>query len=216
MMAGHLLDYHNRHEGATIIVWGFGSSLFPLLDWVTHFVNIGVNDACRYLAPDYLVLLDRFAKFSDERKAHILAACERCGAVFSPHLKDVSEHLSGGEADAVHFKVVQKEPWMKMVPDLTTMDHLHVAITSPYTGVCLAAYMGARRIGLVGVDFTDHELGVKEHMIEVNLDYRGLAEACKNAGIFLLNLSRDSLLETVPKGTIGDLLASPWPNPKQT
>ena len=31
---------------------------------------------------------------------------------------------------------------------------------SPYVGVCLAAYMGATRIGLLGVDFTDDHFWV--------------------------------------------------------
>ncbi len=33
---------------------------------------------------------------------------------------------------------------------------LHYTQNSPYVAVCLASYMGAKRIGLIGVDFTEH------------------------------------------------------------
>ena len=39
--------------------------------------------------------------------------------------------------------------------DVHAGDVLHYTQNSPYVAVCLAAFMGAKRIGLIGVDLTD-------------------------------------------------------------
>jgi len=209
---GLLMDYYGIHsQDVPVIVCGIGPSLRPALDWLPNFITVGVNDICRFFAPDYLVVLDRIVKFEEQgdRLGHILAAREHCRAIFTPHHPDLSKYLEGSYADTVAFDFFKKEPFMKMVPDLTNAERLWIAITSPYTGISLAAYMGARRIGLIGVDFTGHELA--EHMYEVNLDFRGLAEGCEAAGILLVNLSPGSLLEPLKKGDIKYLLYDSLP-----
>ena len=202
-MNKYLIDYKGIHEGETVLSCGMGESLFRHLDRLAEFVTIGVNDICRYFTPNYLIVIDRLAKFPPDRLANILYARNACKAIFTPHEKDLAQ-LHGGTAHVVHIKVRAKEPWVSTVPNLDS-DHLFVAITSTYTGAVLAAYMGAKRIGFLGVDFTNHELGSQENMYEVNLDYKGLATACHNTGVLLLNLSETSLLATVNKGTFKDL-----------
>lgn len=213
-MSNHLIDWHRTLDGGAdeaVIVCGIGESLFSVKRSLSAYVTVGVNDIFRYYRTDFLVLLDRLAKFSDERLSHILAAREHCRAIFTPHVNDIHDHLSGGRAAVVKMDLKIKAPFMKLNVDLDSKDHLHCAITSPFTGISLAAYLGAKRIGVVGVDFTNHELGSKTNLYEVNVDYGCMARACERAGILLLNLSPVSLLEPLQRGTLDDLTTLPLP-----
>src|SRR6266567_2061969 len=78
------------------------------------------------------------------------------------------------------------------------------AQNSPYVAVCLAAYMGARRIGLIGVDFTDHHFfaATGRHPLAprlgaIDAEYGRLAAALARRGVELVNLSRTSRLTTL-------------------
>ena len=73
--------------------------------------------------------------------------------------------------------------------------------------LCLAAFMGASRIGLIGVDFTDHHLANTEtKMKRIDGEYRTLGESLKEKGIEIVNLSADSRLTTFPKISIEEFL----------
>jgi hypothetical protein len=93
---------------------------------------------------------------------------------------------------------------------------LHYTRNSPYVAMCLAAHMGARRIGLIGVDFTaDHFFGATgTHRLagqvdRIDAEYRRLAEALTRMGIEVINLSAESRLRAFPKGTIESDRATP-------
>jgi glycosyltransferase involved in cell wall biosynthesis len=77
---------------------------------------------------------------------------------------------------------------------------------SPYVAACLAAYMGARQIGLIGVDFTDnHFFGatgrhpLAGRLSEIDAQYGRLARALAARGITLVNLSAISRLRSLPR-----------------
>ena len=71
--------------------------------------------------------------------------------------------------------------------------------------------MGAKRIGLIGVDFTDHHFFAKsgKHPLApqfetINEQYRKLADAAKANGVEIFNLSAISRLTAFPKISIDE------------
>jgi hypothetical protein len=66
---------------------------------------------------------------------------------------------------------------------------------SPYVACLIAAYMGAAKIGLIGVDFTENRIsGKMRHDLlgtlwKMNAEYENLAGSLHGKGIELVNLS---------------------------
>ncbi len=72
--------------------------------------------------------------------------------------------------------------------------------------------MGAKRIGLIGVDFTDHHFFARTgwHPLAgqleiIDQEYRKLADALEADNVRVVNLSRDSRLTAFRKGDVGEL-----------
>jgi hypothetical protein len=91
-------------------------------------------------------------------------------------------------------------------------DGLHYTQNSPYVAVCLAAYMGAVRIGLTGVDLTDHHFfaptgrhPLAGRLKELDAQYGRLAAALAQRGVELVNLSAASRLSSLPKADLSRL-----------
>ena len=66
--------------------------------------------------------------------------------------------------------------------------------------------MGARRIGLIGVDFTDHHFfaqtgrhSLAREINQINNEYAALAETCRHMGVEVFNLGADSRITAFPK-----------------
>src|SRR5262249_18468818 len=101
--------------------------------------------------------------------------------------------------------------------DPTTMFYIDTPITSTYMALCLAVHMGASRIGLIGVDFTDHlfshsGMHILSHSLrEIDERYWRLGEALIDRGIKVFNLSLDSRLTAFPKISLQDFSALPVP-----
>jgi len=203
-------EWKNRHVGETIIVCGNGPSLNTLIDAVVASTTIGVNDACYYFEPDYLVIIDKVKTFIPERQEFILQAKDVCKAVFCNDPNELYGHFRGGKAEQVLLRPTVLDPRLSGVMSLRERDKVYTAITSTFTAVTLASVFGANRIGLAGVDLIAHEK-LSPQLERLNDSYQLLAHACKQAGILLLNLSESSLLETVRKGTFSDLRSAPLP-----
>jgi len=185
--------YRNLHADATVLVCGCGASL-ELLDDAKGCITIGVNDVGRKLTPDYLVVVNPRTQFTAGRLAHI----ERSGAraVFS-QLGDL--RLAG--APLVRFRL---GTYGGTTPS-SAVDALHYTQNSPYVAVCLAMHMGARRIGLIGVDFTgQHALAAQLRLIDG--EYQKLAVAIRSRGGELVNLSPTSRLTSLPRGDLQEFL----------
>jgi len=67
-------------------------------------------------------------------------------------------------------------------------------------------YMGASRIGLIGVDFTDHHFfaptgrhSLAGSLREIDAEYRKVAEVARSRGVEIANLSPESRLSAFPK-----------------
>src|SRR3954470_482282 len=127
-----LASFRDRHAGAEITVCGCGPSLRDLTVR-DHLITIGVNDVGRLFDPTYLVVVNPRAQFRDDRFRHVERSNAR--ALFT------QLDLGAVRPPVVRFRLGR---YGGVDPDGET---LHYTQNSPYVAVCLAAYMGARRIG---------------------------------------------------------------------
>jgi hypothetical protein len=112
-------------------------------------VTIGVNDVGRRLHPDYLVVVNPAGQFAPDRLAHITASQARF--IFTQY-----SDLPVSREKTVRFTLGTHNG-----TDFSRADVLHYTQNSPYVATCLAIHMGAKRIGLIGVDFTDNHFFAK-------------------------------------------------------
>jgi glycosyltransferase involved in cell wall biosynthesis len=190
-----LADFKGRHEGETVIVCGCGPSLNELPQperWLT----IGVNDVGRLFDPSYLVVLNPRTQFKGDRYSHVEQS--RAQALFT--------QLDPGPVrpPVVRFKLGRYGG-----TDDGAGQVLHYTQNSPYVAVCLAALMGARRIGLIGVDLTEHHFfaatgrhSLAGRLREIDAQYTRLAQALRERGVALVNLSTVSRLSGLPRARI--------------
>lgn len=201
-----LADFRDFHKGASIIVCGLGESLndlvgHPRLDYPPFFVTIGVNDIGRRLQPDYLVVINRKDSFSAERWEYIEHSWS--GNIFTC-LYDVRASMRDAAEKIIVFKLGEDSG-----TDLSADDSLPYTSNSPYVALCLAAFMGASRIGLIGVDFNDHHLAnTKVKMNRIDAEYRALGDALREKGVEIVNLSAASRLTAFPKISIEEFLCT--------
>jgi hypothetical protein len=195
-------SFRNLHAGASVLVCGCGESL-NLLASTAGCVTIGVNDVGRKLTPDYLVIVNPRSQFSAERLSAIEGT--RARAVFS-HLEDLRlQHTA-----RVRFRL-GRYAGTSVRADGDALDYTQ---NSPYVAVCLAMHLGASRIGLIGVDFTDdhffgrtgrHALAGKVQQIDA--EYAALAAAARAHGVELVNLSPVSRLTALPRQPLQEFIA---------
>lgn len=192
-----LADFKSVASGSSIVVCGCGPSLLEL-PRPRELLTIGVNDVGRLFDPTYLVVLnprqqfkgDRYA-FVERSNAQVLFTQLELGAVRPPVVRFRLGQYGGVDAEADGA--------------------LHYSQNSPYVAVRLAALMGARRIGLIGVDFTDDHFfaitgrhSLAGRLKEIDAQYGRLAGALRRDGVELVNLSSISRLTALPRGRIDD------------
>jgi len=136
-------DFHARHAGGTIIVCGCGTSLNELTD-PQRFITIGVNDVGRRFDPTYLVVVNPPRQFAADRFS-LRRDLARRGPV---HPARTGGGAAGRGTDpAGRYAVPTGPDAQRRCPAL----HAELALRGPVPG----GLHGARRIGLIGVDFTD-------------------------------------------------------------
>ena len=187
-----LVEFRDRHRGETILVCGCGRSI-KTLDLPAPVTTIGVNDIGRCFTPDYLVVLNAKSQFKGDRFRFVESS--EASAVFT--------QLDLGLA---HTNVVRFSLGERGGTDLSSDTRLPFTRNSPYVALCLAAFMGARRIGLIGVDFSDDHFfastgrhPLRRELGKINREYGKLAEALAGKSVEVFNLSRDSLLDSLPR-----------------
>lgn len=197
-----LAAFRGRHAGQSVVVCGCGESV-RLLGPPGRFVTIGVNDIGRLFHPDYLVVLNTPAEFAAGRFAHVQQT--RAKAVFT-HLD-----LPLPGCTVVRFRLGRRGG-----TDVGGADTLPYTRNSPYVAVCLALLMGARRIGLIGVDFTPNHFfaatgthPLARELAAIDREYGALADACRRMGVELVNLSPTSRLTSLPRQSVEDFAAAP-------
>lgn len=184
--------FHRCHQNETIIVCGCGASLNDLAQ-PERFITIGVNDVGRRFQPDYLVVVNPKRQFSGDRFRYV----ENSRAKYLFTQLDLGVN---------HPNVVKFQLGKSGGTDFSNPNVLHYTNNSPYIALCLAIHLGAKRIGLIGVDFTDNHFFAKtgRHPLapqfeKINLQYETLAKAANAFGVEIFNLSRISRLTAFPK-----------------
>jgi glycosyltransferase involved in cell wall biosynthesis len=187
-----LRAYQGLHSGETILVCGCGSSLAQLMA-PERTITIGVNDVGRLFDPDYLVVVNPRTQFSAGRFAFVEKS--RAKAIFT------QLELGVKHPNVVRFRLGQRAGTEFANPDV-----LPFTRNSPYPALCLAIHMGARRIGVIGVDFTPNHFfantgrhALSAEVSQIDREYRHLYESCRRMGTEVFNLSPDSLLTAFPK-----------------
>ncbi len=192
MTVATLAGFAGGRPGASIVVCGCGPSLRELVE-PSRFITIGVNDVGRLFDPTYLVVVNPRSQFKADRfrsieqsNAEALFTQLDLGPVRPPVVRFRLGQY-GGTADA-------------------GSQVLHYTQNSPYVAVSLAVLLGATRIGLIGVDFTDHHFfaatgrhSLAGRLREIDAEYGRLAAALQARGIALVNLSETSRLTSLPK-----------------
>src|SRR6516164_1840064 len=143
-----LASFRGVHRGKIVLVCGCGESLNELRH-PGGTVTIGVNDVGRRFHPDYLVVVNPPGQFAPDRLEHIKGT--RARFVFTQYVD-----LPVPQNRTVRFTLGSYNG-----TDFSRPDVLHYTQNSPYVAMCLAVHMGAKRIGLIGVDFTDNHFFAK-------------------------------------------------------
>ncbi|MCW7541381.1 glycosyltransferase [Aquabacterium sp. A7-Y] len=184
--------WSGAHASELILVVGCGTSA-ALVTAFPSLTTIGVNDVGRLFDPTYLVVVNPRNQFKADRFRYV----ERSKALA------LFTQLDLGPVDpsVVRFRLGRYGGTEFDVDGV-----LHYTQNSPYVAVCLAAHMGARRIGLIGVDFTDHHFfaatgrhALASRLAQIDQEYGALAEALRRQGVELVNLSPASRLQSLPR-----------------
>jgi ADP-heptose:LPS heptosyltransferase/glycosyltransferase involved in cell wall biosynthesis/SAM-dependent methyltransferase len=201
-----LPGFGNRHVNETMLICGCGPSLNEL-STEPDCITIGVNDVGRRFDPDYLVVVNPRSQFPPDRFRAI--AESRARAVFSQYADIQPKH-----APLVHIALGTYGG-----TDFADPNVLHFTQNSPYVALCLAIHMGATRIGLIGVDFTnDHFFGatgvhpLAGRLRQIEAEYARLRDACKARGIEVFNLSSVSRLSAFPRMPLVEFLQGAAPD----
>ncbi len=194
MLPKKFIDFHNIHEGEKIVVCGCGMSLKEFEPHYKDFITIGVNDVPSLFKPNYNLVTDHPNRFNDKRKKWInetdykyLLTC--VGGWRHPRI--------------IHFDLGAKGS--SHLDDPSKVDHF---LNSPYTAINVAYKLGAKKIGIIGVDFTDghfyspkdgaHSLARMRYLPDLLWGYEHLKNALDQRGVELYNLSKESKINVVP------------------
>lgn len=192
-----LSSFKNKHAGEKIIVCGCGESI-TLLTEPGKFITLGVNDIGRLFCPNYLVVVNDRGGFEPSRWKWIDNTA--CPVVFT--------HLKGLPINNAAAKVIITLGKYGAV-DLDKVP-INYTSNSPYIGVILAYHLGATKIGLLGVDFTQNHFFAKtgnhplaKKVNTISDEYIRLEQALAQKNVSLYNLSPNSLIN-IPKMHLND------------
>jgi GT2 family glycosyltransferase len=196
-----LASFKDIHRDGTIVVCGCGSSLNSF-ERPERFVTIGVNDVGRLFQPNYLVVVDPKERFKGDRFHYVETS--RAEYLFTQ-----VANLRVPHPNIVPFRLGRKDG-----TDFLDSNVLNYGVISPYVALCLAVHMGARYIGVIGVDFTDNHFfgntgrhAWSSHLTSIDEPFRSLRSALLARGIAVFNLSQTSRLTAFPKMAL-DVFAS--------
>ncbi len=192
-------DFVDKHSGETIVVCGCGKSTTQLKN-PQDFITIGVNDIGRLFCPNYLVILNNKNGFKGDRWGYVQKS--EAPVIFT-QLKTL---------DLIHknnlvFLKLGKFGNINL-DDKESVDYTN---NSPYVGVLIAYHLGAKKIGMIGVDFTHDHFFSKSgrhpltgRLTKMVQEYGRLYSALKEKEVEFYNLSSESLITSVPYKNIKD------------
>lgn len=185
-----MLEFKGSIHGSAIVS-GLGVSASLLSGVRITCPLFGVNDMDRVRTPDYLVVLNEHSSFAPGRWPYIKAT--KAQYVFT-HMEHRRVPIDRPD------RLVTIRLGERSGTDLSDAGIPYTS-NSPYVAACLAEYMGAKRIGIIGVDWTDDHCFAKTgkhvlaHMHEqIGLEYDQLRAAMLSRGTELVNLSPISKL----------------------
>ena len=199
-----------------MLVCGLGSSVNSLKA-PERFRTIGVNDIGRSFTPDYLFVMDPPASFDQERLRFIRES--KASSICSYFDMCFEQH------DVIRFSLRSSES-----PRLDDSDALYYTghpCTSPFLAICLAAHLGAKMIGVIGVDYVSGQFSRKggesnlaAELSGIDLRFYLLGCALLEKGVKVFNLSNVSRLSAFPKIDIDEFYLlqesrryRSWPQP---
>jgi len=198
-----LFEIRKLHLGKRIIVCGLGPSLARLRP--DHgCITIGVNDIGRWFTPDHHYVMDRvdsFIKTSEGR------GYDRLKVITDTVPKRYRFIGTGFEAEWKRYfgdDYIRVPPqncsMATALPDWThgLLQRLHAGAGTPFTAVSLAGLLGAKEVGMIGVDMVDHPRVKDGDIPGWNLQYGKMVEFLAKKGIPFVNLSRESAIDRVP------------------
>jgi len=195
---GEYKKFINKHLGESFVVCACGVSLNDYDNFDNH-VTIGVNDAGKKVWCKYLVVVNEPTTFKFKRWPDVQSNTSEF--VFT-HLKNLPIDNPDGRRIVINLGNYEGV-------DLDNYGFIDYTTNSPYMAIVIAYQMGAKKIALVGVDFTENhffgETGKHQIMREierVKQQYSNLGKALTEKGIKIANLSKSSLIESWPKMTL--------------
>jgi hypothetical protein len=200
-----LAAFRNAHAGGRAVVCGCGSSL-RALERPERFVTIGVNDVGRMFQPNYLVVVDG-REHLKERFSYV----ENSTADF---IFTQRTNLALPQPNVVMFHLGEDPDADAASPDILSFSA--PSLMTPYIALCLALHMGAREIGLIGVDLTDDHFFATtgrhqwaSHLDEIDRTFDRLGAKALQRSCRIFNLSEKSQLTAFPKIPIETFAALP-------
>src|SRR5579859_2156211 len=209
-------SFKGIHRGETLIVCGCGESLNDFAH-PECFTTIGVNDVGRRFHPNYLVVVDPKGKIKEDRFCYVETS--KAEYLFTQH-KDLG---------VPHQNIVRFELHKREEPDFTDPNMLHyttLPLPSTYFALSLAVHMGATRIGLIGIDFSENHFFARtgkpplaNYLASINERFLQLSSVLRELGVEVFNLSCKSLITAFPKMPMEEFVAryaAPAPLARQT
>jgi len=194
-------NYINSQKGKKIIVCGCGNSIKYLND-TGDAIIIGVNDIERKLTPHYLLVVNHPGSFTRDRWSFV---CQTNAEVVITQIKNLS---IANQEKLVYINLGSRGGY-----NLENPDKIDFSNNSPYMGVILAYFLGASKIGIIGVDFTENHFfkdsgkhRLSSGFSDINKEYENLGKSLQSKGVEIANLSSESNLTFWPKTTISEFL----------
>ncbi len=191
-----LSEFKDIHKGSSIIVCGCGRSLLDIKAHQKDFITIGVNDVPKLFTPTYLAVTDHPQRFAIPRRKLIMESESK--AVFT-----CTKGWRGKN-------IVMFELGSRKVHNLDNPDKVDHFMNSPYVATGIAYKMGAKNIGIIGVDFTSdhfyakdghHPLTRMKRVRHVDNAYGVLVDEFKKEIDSHYNLSKYTARKAIPKRT---------------
>jgi hypothetical protein len=197
-----LEQFRNIYKGEKILVLGLGPSLKDYsANYYAQYITIGVNDIEKHrIHPDYLIFLDKWNEVKDVARRPIMQKAlweSKAEAIFihkeavirlmPPWTQDRIVHINEGLNNLKKF--TNKNKYSK--------DKLYHYLISPFVGLTLALYMGASKIGMIGVDLNDPSHNATKEFNNIDAKLLQLREA--NPDVEFFNLSQQSRITAFPK-----------------
>ncbi len=167
-------EYINIHQGKDFIICGRGESLTELTDNIDlkgEAIIIGVNDICKYLDPDYLVCVDRLSSFyrgNGLRAKWIVNHTADTLFVMDSQFSQQDRNLDDNKICQLKLEQIRSNSFIDKNKCFSSNNSTFVACS-------VAINMGARNIGMIGVDMISHnKLSHQASLKRINEDYTKL------------------------------------------